>query len=98
MEPNLRHPGPQRPVAGAITVERGGFFGGEKTSVGYNRPRVSLGAQLTVEPSLSVNYITLPEASFTSTLVSTRAPYPVTPRMFVSALLQFNSSNDSLGF
>ncbi|MEE2966159.1 MAG: DUF5916 domain-containing protein [Acidobacteriota bacterium] len=89
--------GEQRPVAGAITVERGGFFGGEKTSVGYNRPRVSLGAQLTVEPSLSVNYITLPEASFTSTLVSTRATYTVTPRMFVSALLQFNSSNDSLG-
>jgi len=89
--------GEQRPVAGSITVERGGFFGGEKTSVGYNRPRVSLGAQLTVEPSLSVNYITLPEASFTSTLVSTRATYTVTPRMFVSALLQFNSSNDSLG-
>ena len=89
--------GEQRPVAGAITVERGGFFGGEKTSVGYNRPRVSLGAQLTVEPSLSVNYITLPEATFTSTLVATRATYTVTPRMFVSALLQFNSSNDSLG-
>ena len=89
--------GEQRPVAGSITVERGGFFGGEKTSVGYNRPRVSLGAQLTVEPSLSVNYITLPEAGFTSTLVSTRATYTVTPRMFVSALLQFNSSNDSLG-
>ena len=89
--------GEQRPVAGAITVERGGFFGGEKTSVGYNRPRVSLGAQLTIEPSLSVNYITLPEATFTSTLVSTRTTYTVTPRMFVSALFQFNSSNDSLG-
>ena len=58
---------------------------------------MSLGPQLTLEPSLSLNYITLPEATFNSTLVSTRATYTVTPRMFVSALLQFNSSRDSLG-
>jgi len=89
--------GERRQIAGAIAVERGGFFGGEKTSVGYTRPRVSLGAQLTVEPSLSFNYITLPEAIFTSKLISTRATYTVTPRMFVSALLQFNSARDSLG-
>ena len=89
--------GEQRAVSGAIAVERGGFFGGEKTSIGYNRPRVSLGPQLTLEPSLSLNYITLPEATFNSTLVSTRATYTVTTRMFVSALLQFNSSRDSLG-
>ena len=80
--------GERRQIAGAIAVERGGFFGGAKTSIGYTRPRVSLGAQLTVEPSLSFNYITLPEATFTSKLVSTRATYTVTPRMFVSALLQ----------
>ena len=89
--------GLKRPISGAIAVERGGFFGGEKTSVGYTRPRVSLGPQLTVEPSLSLNYITLPEATFNSTLVSTRITYTVTPRMFVSALLQFNSGRDSLG-
>jgi len=89
--------GERRRVAGAITIERGGFFGGEKTSVGYYRPRVSLGSHLTVEPSLSLNYIDLPEATFTSKLVSTRATYTFTPRMFVSTLLQFNSSNDSLG-
>ena len=89
--------GERRRIAGSVTVEHGGFFGGEKTSIGYNQPRVSLGPQLIVEPSLSVNYITLPEATFTSTLVSTRATYTFTPRMFVSALLQFNSSRDSLG-
>ncbi len=89
--------GEQRPIAGAMTLERGGFFGGEKTSVGFSRPRVSLGPQLTVEPSLSFNHITLPDATFTSKLVSARTTYTVTPRMFLSALLQFNSSNDSLG-
>ena len=89
--------GEQRSISGAVTIEHGGFFGGEKTSIGYNRPRVSLGSQLTVEPSLSLNYITLPETTFNSTLVSTRTTYTVTPRMFLSALVQFNSSSDSLG-
>ena len=89
--------GEQRAITGAITFDRGGFFDGEKVSVGYSRPRVNLGAQLTVEPSLSFNWITLPEATFTSGLVSTRVTYTVTPRMFMSTLVQFNSSNDSLG-
>ena len=89
--------GERRPVAGAVTVERGGFFGGEKTTVGYYRPRMSLGPQLTVEPSVSLNFITLPDATFTSELVATRATYTLTPRMFVSTLVQFNSSSDSLG-
>ena len=89
--------GEQRPISGTVAIEHGGFFGGEKTSIGYNRPRVSLGAQLTVEPSVSLNYIELPEATFNSTLVSTRTTYTVTPRMFLSALVQFNSSSDSLG-
>ena len=89
--------GEQRVITGAVFLERGGFFGGHKTSIGYNRPRVNLGSQLTVEPSLSLNWITLPEATFSSELVSTRATYTVTPRMFLSALLQFNSANNSLG-
>jgi hypothetical protein len=89
--------GEQRPISGTVAIEHGGFFGGEKTSIGYNRPRVSLGAQLTVEPSVSLNYIELPEATFNSALVSTRTTYTVTPRMFLSSLVQFNSSSDSLG-
>jgi len=44
-------------------------------------PRVSL------EPSLSVNFVDLPQASFTATVVRTRATYTVTPRMFVSGII-----------
>ena len=89
--------GQQRVMSGGFTVERGEFFGGDKTSVGYFRGRIGLSPQLALEPSLSFNWVNLPEGNFTAELVSTRTIYTITPRMFVSALLQFNSGSDSLG-
>ena len=53
--------------------------------------------QLSFEPSVSFNRVTLPEGRFTTQLVTTRTTYTVTPLMFVSALLQYNSSNNSVG-
>ena len=38
----------------------------------------------------------MPQGSFTTQLVTTRATYTFTPTMFVSALLQYNSSNSAL--
>ena len=89
--------GQQRGVSGGLTFDRGQFFGGEWTSVGYFRGRVNLSPQLSVEPSLSFNWIELPGGDFTTELVATRVIYTLTPRMFVAALLQYNSGADSLG-
>ena len=89
--------GQQRGVSGGLTFDRGQFFGGEWTSVGYFRGRVNLSPQLSVEPSLSFNWIELPQGAFTTELVAARAIYTLTPRMFVAALLQYNSGADSLG-
>ncbi len=80
-----------------MTFDHGGFFGGDKTSVGYLFGRIGLTPQLYVEPTISLNWVTLPEGDFTSELIVTRATYTITPRMFVAALLQFNSATDSLG-
>ena len=89
--------GQQRTTSGGLTFDRGQFFGGEWTSVGYFRGRVNLSPQLSVEPSLSFNWIELPQGDFTTELVATRVIYTLTPRMFVAALLQYNSGADSLG-
>ena len=89
--------GQQRVVSGGLTFDRGQFFGGEWTSVGYFRGRVNLSPQLSVEPSVSFNWIELPQGAFTTELVAARAIYTLTPRMFVAALLQYNSGADSLG-
>lgn len=48
--------------------------------------------QLSVEPSLSINWIELPTGSFTTTLLGSRVTYTMTPLLFASALVQYNSS------
>jgi len=89
--------GQQRVISGGVAFDRGTFFGGDRTSIGYFNGRMSLTSQLTVEPSLSLNWINLPQGSFTTELVGTRTTYTITPRMFVAGLLQFNSGINSLG-
>ena len=54
-------------------------------------------SQFSLEPSVSLNWINLPQGEFTTELISTRATYTITPRMFVAAFLQYNTDNDSLG-
>ena len=88
--------GSQRWLAGGLSVQHGSFFSGDITSVGFNRGRLELSRQLSIEPGVSFNLIDLPEGRFTTELVTTRTTYTVTPWMFVSALLQYNSRNDSL--
>ena len=88
--------GSQRKLAGALSIQRGEFFGGDITAVGYSRGRIEITPQFSVEPSVSVNRISLPQGAFTAKLVATRATYTVTPRMFFGGLLQYNSSNNSL--
>ena len=88
--------GQQRVLAGRVSLQHGSFFTGDKTTVGFSRGRLELTPQLSVEPSVSYNRVDLPEGRFTTNLVTMRTTYTVTPRMFVSALLQYNSSSDSL--
>ena len=87
--------GAQRPISGQITVQTGGFWSGDNTAVSLSQGRVEVTPQLSVEPSVSFNWVDLPEGSFTTQLASTRFTYTFTPRMFFSGLLQYSSSGDS---
>jgi hypothetical protein len=87
--------GPQRRVSGLLMLAGGSFFGGTRAEASY-RGRIVITPQLAIEPSLSVNDVELAQGRFTTTLVSTRTSYTFSPRMFLAALLQFNSSNDAL--
>ena len=88
--------GQQRRLSGRVSVQHGGFFSGDKTTVGVNQGRVELTPQFSLEPSYSYNRVDLPEGLFATHVVRTRTTYTVTPLMFVSALVQYNSSSDSL--
>lgn len=87
--------GPQRRVAGNVSVGVGSFYNGTRAQVGYGG-RVELASQLLAEPSVSFNVIDLPNGRFTTTLVSTRMTLTISPRSFFSALVQYNSSNQAL--
>ena len=88
--------GQQRAISGTVSLQYGSFFGGNKTTVGVSRGRLELTPLLSVEPSVSYNRVDLPEGRFTTNLVSARTTYTMTPLMFVSALLQYNSSAEAL--
>ncbi len=88
--------GQQRPVFGTVAADRGPFYDGTKTTVALTGGRVRVLTQLSVEPSFSINRVDLPFGAFTTNIVGSRVTYTVTPRMFTSALLQYNSSSHAL--
>ena len=94
--------GRQRRMSGTVSVQHGSFFSGDKTTVGFGfgggpgSGRLELSPRFSVEPGLSINWIDLPEGQFTTKLVTARTTFTFTPLMFISALLQYNSSNDSV--
>ena len=88
--------GAQRKVSGNVSFQRGEFFNGHITVVGFRRGRIEVSPQLSIVPSVSINRIDLPEGRFTTTLVTNRVTYTLTPRMFFSGLVQYNSASDSL--
>ena len=88
--------GEQRAVSGTVSVERSQFYGGHRWSYGYSWGRVNVHPQLSVEPRVSVDEVSTPFGDFTTQLVSSRVTYTVTPLMFISGLVQYNSGAHAL--
>ena len=87
--------GLQRWYSGNLAVQRGSFYDGDKTTVGLSGGRVNVSTRLSLEPSLSFNWVDLPRGSFRADLAIARINYAFTPRMFLGGLVQYNSDNDS---
>ena len=79
-------------MSGAVLFEKGSFYNGDRTAITLNRSRINVSPQLSLEPSVSINWIDLPTGSFTTKLAGARITYTLTPLLFVSALVQYNSS------
>ena len=58
--------------------------------------RLPITSQLAVEPTYSFNRVSLVEGRFTTHLLGSRVTYTMTPLMFVSALMQYNSEFNSV--
>ena len=88
--------GQQRRINGQVSVLRGGYFNGNITTVGLRQGRIAVLPQMSVEPSVSVNWIDTPQGSFRTDLIVTRVNYAFNPRMFLSGLVQYNSALDTV--
>ena len=88
--------GGQRRVNGTVSVLRGGYFNGDITTVGFRQGRISVLPQMSIEPSVSINWIDTPQGSFRTDLIVTRINYAFNPRMFLSGLVQYNSGADTI--
>ena len=88
--------GAQRRVNGTVSVLRGGYFNGNITTVGFRRGRIGVLPQMSIEPSVSFNWINTPLGSFRTDLAVTRINYAFNPRMFLSGLVQYNSGSDTV--
>ncbi len=85
--------GPQHRVSGGVNVGYGSFYSGTRTEVGYQRGRIEVTPQLSLEPGFSVNWVDLEEGSFVAQVYRVRANYTFSPRAFVAALVQYNSES-----
>ena len=80
-----------RRVSGFASVTAGQFYGGTLRELAW-RGRIELSPQLSVEPQMSLNHVDTPYGAGDTNVMGARATYTVTPRMFVSALMQYQSS------
>ncbi|MEP7117892.1 MAG: hypothetical protein ABI880_09930, partial [Acidobacteriota bacterium] len=87
--------GLQRRISGGLTLGRGNFYDGSLSEVTW-RGRVEFTPQFYAEPTLSWNRVDTPFGTGNSNLASTRLTYTVTPRMFVAALVQYQSRTQSM--
>jgi hypothetical protein len=86
--------GPTRRIQGGVSFRRGDYYGGDITSLGLNGARLEVTKQFFVEPSVSFNWIDLPQGRFDQNVFVTRATYTLSPRAYISALVQASAGNN----
>ena len=88
--------GAQRRLTGIVTVRGGEYFNGNIRSIGFSQGRLAITPELSVEPTLSENWIETPHGSFHTRLIVSRVTYTFSPRMFFAGLIQYNSAANSV--
>jgi hypothetical protein len=88
--------GRQRPQSTNAVLEYGTFYDGHRTTLSLSQSRVSITNALSVEPNYSLNTVEVTGGRFTTHLLGSRITYTMTPLMFASALVQYNSNTNSV--
>jgi hypothetical protein len=86
----------QRRLNTQASIETGTFYSGHRTTLSFSQGRASVTNALSIEPNYSMNKVSLVQGDFTTHLLGSRITYTMTPLMFLSALVQYNSSTNSV--
>jgi hypothetical protein len=89
--------GQQRKMSGGVAYETGTYYGGTQQALSATAARIEVTPRASLEPSVSLIVVDLPQGSFTATVLRSRATFTVTPRMFVSGIAQYNTTTSSVG-
>ena len=87
---------PQRPAAANLAFEYGTFYNGHRTAWSISRGRVAVTPRFALEPTYSLNKVDLVQGSFTAHLAGSRVIVTMSPRMFASTLVQYNSGSHAM--
>jgi hypothetical protein len=87
--------GQQRRASGTLTLQMGQFYDGTITAASFTSARLAVLDRWSLQPSVSVNDVHLPEGDFLTRLYLLRSDYSFTPAMFASALLQYSSKDQT---
>ena len=85
--------GEQRRFSGTVAFQWGDFYDGTIRAISINQGRLVVTNRLSIEPGVSLNLLDLPQGEANQTVLRLRSDYAFTPRMFASALVQYNTAD-----
>jgi hypothetical protein len=88
--------GQQHRLSGTLTLQAGHYYNGSIAAISYTTARVSVTNRLSIEPTVSLNRVSLPTGDYTARLYRARTDYGFSPRMFASALVQYSSTDNAV--
>jgi hypothetical protein len=88
--------GQQRRLSGSLQWQTGHFYNGDINSVSFSTGRFAIRSNWSLEPTFTVNHVSLPTGTFTNAVLVGRTDYGFSPRRFMSALVQYSSSTHVL--
>jgi hypothetical protein len=81
--------GQQRPISGRFSLATGTLYNGRRSDLTYSG-RWGLHPRMSVEPTATLNWVSLPYGTFNARLMGARFTVTPTPRMVISSLVQLN--------
>jgi Domain of unknown function (DUF5916) len=82
-----------KPLSATARVTTGGFFNGDRTSVGLST-RWRVNYRLAFDASAERNQIDLPDGTYSADVYAGRATFAASTRFFTSAYVQYNALDD----